>query len=66
MKIKPPVAVTDEVKTTPSRAITIEVLENDYDPEGVLKYKIQSVTKPTHGKIKRTTKKITYTPKKRF
>ncbi len=63
---KPPNAVDDKVTVKGAQPITIEIFENDSDPEDTLDPKISKVTLPTYGKIKRTTKNVTYTAKSSF
>ncbi len=64
-KNQPPVAVTDEVETY-GGIVRIEVLENDYDPENTLDRRIASMTPAKNGKVRRTTKVVTYIPKSGF
>lgn len=63
---QPPNAVDDNVSVKGTQPVTIEILENDSDPEDTLDPKISKVTLPTYGKIKRTTKTVTYTAKNGF
>ncbi|MFK7907289.1 MAG: Ig-like domain-containing protein [Chitinophagales bacterium] len=64
-KNQPPVAVTDEVETFGS-IIRIEALKNDYDPENTLDNRICSISRAKNGKLRRTTKVITYIPNNGF
>lgn len=63
---KVPVAVTDKVTITTIRSVTIKVLENDYDPDGTLDKRIQSLTMPRNGKVRRNRQTVTYVPKDGF
>lgn len=63
---QPPVATDDNVTITGSSATTIDVLANDTDPENTLDPHITKATMPKYGKLKRTTKNVTYTPKPGF
>lgn len=63
---RPPNAADDFVTTKKMQPVTIEVLENDSDPDDTLEPKITKVTLPANGKIKRTTKNITYTANSGF
>ncbi len=58
---KPPVAVDDHITVKSGRSIKIKVMENDYDPEGVLEPKIQSLTRARRGKVRRSRDKVSYT-----
>ncbi|OWY21537.1 hypothetical protein C7N43_08610, partial [Sphingobacteriales bacterium UPWRP_1] len=46
---QPPVAVTDTVSTAPTTPVNIEVLLNDYDPEGNTVSVVTTVTPPANG-----------------
>ncbi len=64
---KPPVAVTDTIYMKYSSKIEIDVLANDYDPEGSLKKKIVKLGKSKlNAKMRYTPKKVTYTPPSGF
>jgi len=63
---KAPVAVDDEITVRGSAKTKIDVWANDYDPENSLYPKFKAVSKPEHGRIKRTPRTITYTAKSKF
>ena len=64
---KAPIAQNDEVLIIGGRRTEIDVLANDYDPEGNLERKITVNNTPINGKIKYTPRGIiTYTPKQGF
>ncbi|MGB1205879.1 MAG: Ig-like domain-containing protein [Chitinophagales bacterium] len=58
----PPVAVKDEITIIGRTKTEISPLENDYDAENTLKQKVEKVSNPKMGKIKRTPRVIKYTP----
>jgi hypothetical protein len=59
---EPPVATTDEITTTVAAAITIPVLENDFDPEGDV-FTLDAVSSPAHGTAELDGRgRIIYTP----
>ncbi len=58
----PPVAVTDEITIIGRTKTEISPLDNDYDVENTLKMKVEKVSNPKMGKIKRTPSVIKYTP----
>ena len=61
---QPPVAVVDSASTTRNTAVTINVLANDYDPDGtIVASSVAIVTNPTRGKVlKNTNGTVKYTP----
>lgn len=63
---KPPIAQTDEVTIVGTRKTEIPVLDNDSDPEGNLRKKIDKVTPGKGGKVKYSSTAITYTPNPNF
>ncbi|HNI44822.1 MAG TPA: Ig-like domain-containing protein [Chitinophagales bacterium] len=63
---KAPIAATDEVTIIGMKATEIAVFDNDSDPEGNLRKKIQKLSKAANGKVKYTPKVVTYTPKQDF
>jgi len=63
---QPPVAVDDEAETTVDRPVTINVLENDSDPDGDV-ISVESVTPPATGTaVDNGDGTITYTPNPEF
>lgn len=60
-----PVAKDDEVETKPDTQVAIDVLANDYDPDGD-KLKIESWGKPDYGTVTLKEGVFIYTPKKGF
>lgn len=63
---KAPIAKTDEITIKANQTKTIHPLENDSDPEGTLKEKINKIWKPQKGTAKYSRKTITYTPDPSF
>ncbi|WP_157751958.1 beta strand repeat-containing protein [Actinoplanes derwentensis] len=59
-----PVAVADERRTAYQKAITIQVLENDLDPNGSLA--LDTVGTPDHGTAKVSGDAVVYTPPSGF
>lgn len=58
---RPPVAVDDTASTTSNTSVLIDVLANDYDPDGD-PLSLTSVTQPGHGMTTISGNKIFYTP----
>ena len=56
-----PVAVDDQVNLTTVAPVSIDVLANDYDPDGDA-ISIVSVTNPSKGSVKIENGKVTFTP----
>lgn len=57
-----PIAVNDSVVTTTNQAVTIDVLQNDSDPDGN-PLSISAVSNPAHGAVVRNQNgTLTYTP----
>lgn len=57
-----PIAVNDSVVTTTSQAVTIDVLQNDSDPDGN-SLSISATSRPAHGSVTRNQNgTLTYTP----
>ncbi|MCD6541497.1 tandem-95 repeat protein, partial [Candidatus Bipolaricaulota bacterium] len=57
----PPVAVDDEASTETNTPVDIDVLDNDYDPDGD-DLTIVSTTDPEHGSVTNNGTDVTYTP----
>ncbi|HEY7461857.1 MAG TPA: Ig-like domain-containing protein [Gemmatimonadota bacterium] len=58
---RPPNAVNDQATTARDRAVTINVLSNDTDPDGDLLV-LTGVSEPLHGSAAIANRAITYTP----
>lgn len=63
---QPPVAVADNFLISKRRKTKLDVLANDYDPDGTLDRSIQIIRRPANGKIKCCRGALSYTPKKGF
>jgi len=57
----PPVAAPDTVRVTTGRPTTIDVLDNDTDPDGGA-LTIVTVTQPAHGSVTIVDNRLVYTP----
>jgi len=62
---QPPVAKDDFITITPNKSTYINVLANDYDPDGD-KLQIILLSKPKHGKVYISNGKIKYIPNKDY
>lgn len=58
---QPPVAQSDSISTAANTEVSIQVLNNDSDPEGDT-LRINGVVTPTHGQIFHNKTRITYRP----
>lgn len=63
---RPPVAVDDVSKTTPSQAVTIDVLANDTDPDAGDTHTVANVTNPSNGTASIQNNEVVYTPNANF
>ena len=61
----PPLAVDDTATTPENTAVTIDVLNNDSDPDGDT-LTVDSVTQGTHGSVINNDSDVTYTPDSGF
>ncbi len=62
---QPPKAVNDTATTTAGKAVTVNVLANDSDPDGDT-LSVTANTNPTNGTVTRNGADFTYTPKAGF
>ena len=61
-----PVAVNDIAKTDEDKAVTIDILANDSDEDGLKELKIKILKAPANGSAEVKGDKIVYTPKANF